>query len=187
MAHNSIKEKGFALLYSILLAGAVLAIGVILMNIITKQLVYSSLNNQSELAYYYDANSGRECLQHYADKYPSTATEYVNGPFYKRTGPATFDFSPEVTFNCFEQPVTMTQTPVGGNKVSYTATPVNLPDKSKIEMTVTFNKDCLAHLPACTGTALEDKNRVVMKATGSSGAIGSDRSTRRVAIAIKSN
>lgn len=38
------------------------------MNIITKQLVFSSLSRNSETSFYYAANSGRECLKHYLDQ-----------------------------------------------------------------------------------------------------------------------
>lgn len=60
-------KKGFALLYAILLSGALLTIGVILMNIITRQLIFSSINRNSETSYYYLANTGRECLRYYLD------------------------------------------------------------------------------------------------------------------------
>ena len=53
---------GFALLYAILLTGTILVVGVLLMNIITKQLIYSSIGKNSETAYYYVANSIRECV-----------------------------------------------------------------------------------------------------------------------------
>jgi len=62
------KNNGFALLYAILLTGAILSVGVILMNIITKQIIFSSVMRNSENSYYYAANSGRECLKHYINK-----------------------------------------------------------------------------------------------------------------------
>ena len=58
------KKQGFALLYAILISGVIALIGVLLVNIITKQLVFSSLARDSEISYYYLANSGRECLEY---------------------------------------------------------------------------------------------------------------------------
>ncbi len=57
-------KKGFALLYAILLTSAVLIVGVALINIITRQLILSSLNRNSQTAYY-NANSIANCLRFY--------------------------------------------------------------------------------------------------------------------------
>ena len=113
-------KKGFALLYAILLSGAVLAVGVILMNIITKQLSYSSINQKSEVSYYYAANSGRECLEYYAGRKP---TDY----FYKETADGV-NFKDEASFRCLSVDVVMVK---GGNENNVT---FNLKDNVPISV-----------------------------------------------------
>ncbi|MFA6274665.1 MAG: hypothetical protein WCX70_00710, partial [Candidatus Paceibacterota bacterium] len=58
------KNKGFTLLYAILLTSAVLVVGVSLINIITRQLILTSLNKNSQIAYY-NARSVVDCLNYY--------------------------------------------------------------------------------------------------------------------------
>lgn len=177
------RNKGFALLYAILLSGALLLVGVILMNIITKQLVYSSINKKSEASYYYAANSGRECLMHYAinnaeeDDFDPSIPHFYNN--------ADYSFLASNTFSCFERSITMTRKSDDGNKVVYeTDSPVLL-DDNKIDLKVTFNRACLDidPLTLCEGDQLEDKNSVVAWSLGSSNTTGL-RSTRRLAILV---
>ncbi len=54
-------QSGFALLYAVLLTGVILAIGLGLSSILTKQIVLSSIGSNSQVAYY-AANSGKECV-----------------------------------------------------------------------------------------------------------------------------
>jgi len=61
------KKSGFALLYAILLTSVVLVVGVALINIITRQLILTSLNRNSQIAYY-NATSVRHCLDFYDEK-----------------------------------------------------------------------------------------------------------------------
>lgn len=61
------QKKGFALLYAILLTSAVLIVGVSLINMITRQLVLTSLNRNSQIAYY-NSRSMTECLDFYLTK-----------------------------------------------------------------------------------------------------------------------
>ena len=53
-------NKAFVLLYAVLVASVVLAIGFSLANIITKQIILSSLGQSSRIAYY-AADGGRDC------------------------------------------------------------------------------------------------------------------------------
>ncbi|MFA6416342.1 MAG: hypothetical protein WCW56_02545 [Candidatus Paceibacterota bacterium] len=53
-------SKGFVLLYSLLVAGIVLAIGLSLSSIISKQITLSSIGKMSRVAYY-AADAGRDC------------------------------------------------------------------------------------------------------------------------------
>lgn len=57
---KSHSQSGFALLYAVLLTSVILAIGLGLSSIITKQIVLSSTGASSQLAYY-AANTGKEC------------------------------------------------------------------------------------------------------------------------------
>lgn len=58
------KEKGFTLLYAVLVSSLVLAIGVSIMSIAFKQLILSSTGRESQYAFY-NANSGTECALFY--------------------------------------------------------------------------------------------------------------------------
>jgi hypothetical protein len=53
--------SGFALLYAVLLTGVILAIGLGLSSILTKQIILSSIGSNSQVAYY-AANTGKECV-----------------------------------------------------------------------------------------------------------------------------
>lgn len=64
---KSNRKKGFALLYAVLLTSAVLVVGVSLINIITQQLVLTSLNKNSQIAYY-NARSVVNCLNFFEEK-----------------------------------------------------------------------------------------------------------------------
>lgn len=58
--NNIFNNKGFVLLYALLVAGIVLAIGMSLSGIISKQIQLSSIGKMSRIAYY-AADSGRNC------------------------------------------------------------------------------------------------------------------------------
>lgn len=58
---NKTKERGFVLLYSILVSGIILSVGLSLGNILYKQVLLSSVAKSSIFAYY-AADSGRECV-----------------------------------------------------------------------------------------------------------------------------
>ena len=55
-------NQGFVILYAVLVAGVISLGGVILANIITKQLILSSIGKESQIAYY-AANAGDECAR----------------------------------------------------------------------------------------------------------------------------
>lgn len=55
-------NKGFVLLYALLVASIVLVIGLTLSNIILKQLIISSISREMNAAYY-ASNAGRECIR----------------------------------------------------------------------------------------------------------------------------
>lgn len=56
-------ERGFVLLYAVLVAGVVLIGGVLLSSIISKQLILSTIGRESQFAYY-AANAGDECAKY---------------------------------------------------------------------------------------------------------------------------
>ncbi len=69
------KKSGFALLYAILLTSVVLVVGVALINIITRQLILTSLNRNSQIAYY-NATALRNCIDFYDSKEYFIQTSY---------------------------------------------------------------------------------------------------------------
>jgi len=62
---NFKSNRAFVLLYAVLVASVVLAIGFSLANIITKQIILSSLGQSSRVAYY-AADGGRNCGRFWA-------------------------------------------------------------------------------------------------------------------------
>lgn len=56
------KNNGFVILYAVIITTVVLVVGVSLMNIMTKQLVLSSISRNAKVSYY-AALSGRECAE----------------------------------------------------------------------------------------------------------------------------
>lgn len=143
------QQKGFALLYAILLTGAILSVGVILMNIITKQLLFSSINRNSEISYYYAANSGRECLQYVAKNNSDSFYEFLNEN--------NVSFKQSATFTCFGESIKMEKDSVPGNIIAYKGK-LDL-DKTTIDLSIKFNKSCLLH----EGPCLNDSNGKIFK------------------------
>ena len=180
--NNNYYQNGFALLYAILLSGAVLTVGVILMNIITKQLVYSSVNRNSELAYYYAANSGRECLDYFANQNSSN--------FYRRRPGGGYNFKSGVSLTCLAQSLPIqfsgpnpdSSIPSNPDLKIYTATDIIF-DNSIVTLTVIFNQRCLDDPSVCDAeTELTKRYGAVMIADGSS---SGGRIAKRTAIAVK--
>ena len=56
------KSEGFVILYAVIITTVVLVVGVSLMNIMTKQLVLSSISRNAKISYY-AALSGRDCAE----------------------------------------------------------------------------------------------------------------------------
>jgi len=73
--HSS--SRAFVLLYSLLVASIVLAIGMSLATIISKQIILSSIGKMSRIAYY-AADSGRDCAFFWAVKYGATVSKAIN-------------------------------------------------------------------------------------------------------------
>ncbi len=77
MNKKSSPARAFVLLYSLLVASIVLAIGMSLATIISKQIILSSIGKMSRIAYY-AADSGRDCAFFWAVKYGSTVPSLIN-------------------------------------------------------------------------------------------------------------
>jgi hypothetical protein len=158
------RSRGFALLYSLLLSGAVLSVGVILMNIITKQLVFSSISRNSEVSYYYLANSGRECLRYYGNDF------YTVG--FNDSGEREFSFNNEsLSFKCFEQDVNLAiddTAPSDYPKLTWRGEV----DGKEVELSAQFNRGCLTRVPGSCDQqddGLIGVNKAVFRASGSEG------------------
>ncbi len=193
-------EKGFALLYAILLTGAVLTVGVILMNIITKQLIFSSLNRNSEVSYYYLANSGRECLRYFVNK-KSTVFYKVEVSEDEEGDPInTIVFKENPQINCFvnqsgqSENISLIIDNANQQKPTYcssqdgsTCGEVQVKDgliNRKIKLTVQFNKSCMPGGSGCGGTQLIDRAKAVMTSEGYSNEVVSGRTTKRTAVSV---
>lgn len=163
------QQKGFALLYAILLTGAILSVGVILMNIITKQLLFSSLNRESEATYYYLANSGRECVEKIVENNSLVGLDddlnaYIN------SGP--------VNLNCFDRNDIILSLEGGKTFVARNIEVNGSPDK-KVDFSVTVNINCLNEDPSCVQSG-KDSYSYFAQVDGYSGS--SNRAVRRTAI-----
>jgi len=174
-------HKGFALLYAILLAGAVLSIGMILMDIITKQLVLSSINRNSEISYYYSAHSGRECLKYYIS---NTDEFYIDED-------GTINYFPNPTLRCLGADsalgITMTQIEsTDPNKIIYTSSGnISLSNGTAVFLKVEFRKACQLKRQDCTGETAIDKAWAIAQADGFNLAdLNNPRATKRTAISV---
>ena len=166
------KNKGFALLYAILLSGSMLLIGILLMDIITKQLVFSSLNRDSDAVYYYLANSGRECLINaindgqFIDRTPDGFTRTV------KAGPVSID--------CFGlsnvdlEPVT---------NDTFLAQNIDV-DGKKVDLQVQVNGSCIDG-GVCGGSGLIENYHYVATASGyGAGSTLGGRTVKRTVIFV---
>lgn len=104
---SSKAKKGFALLYSVLIASILLAIGLAIFNITIKELLLSSLGRDSQFAFY-AADTGAECALYWDFKGNAFATsssssiecagqiiEEMGGEGYGIPSVFTLDLSPE--------------------------------------------------------------------------------------------
>lgn len=171
------QKQGFALLYAILLTGAILTVGVILMNIITKQLIFSSLNRQSELSYYYIASTARECLIKDTITYKFVSLDESSDPPRFIVNPDT-----QVTINCFGKDLLLTKT----NPYTFALDDFAIDDEgNKVNLSVQINASCLnggeSCQPVVSGQDLVvDKYRYFGKADGYSGS--GDRMAKRTVV-----
>lgn len=170
------KNKGFALLFAILLSGAVLTIGIILMNIITKQLVFSSLSKESEITYYYLANSGRECLSLQKNNF-----RYSDGLEY-------FPIQEDVTVNCLDKDIVLSYSS-GQGFVTYTKENIEF-DGKFLSFKVQVNSACLnGEEVGCDNNNGEDeiidRYSYVMIVEGYSGESGANRTVKRTAVYVE--
>jgi hypothetical protein len=169
---NLKRKKGFALLYAILLTGAILTIGVALMNIITKELIYSSVSRNSEVSFYYIANSGKECLLYHN-------ITGVFAPYNRATGK--FELaSTGFSISCFGQPISMTK---NGAEFIFSGN-IDIDGQSRlVNLSIYKNIPCLND-GDCSGPALKDRFGTVIRVDGFSGVSGSGRLTKRTIVSV---
>jgi len=126
------KKSGFALLYAILLTSVVLVVGVALINIITRQLILTSLNRNSQIAYY-NATSVRHCLDFYDEK------EYFIEETYGPDGDSIKTINQAGDIECLGGPIQLTWLPPDGN--IYKATNSSNFETGSFDFSYAINKD----------------------------------------------
>ena len=166
------RKKGFALLYAILLTGAILTIGVALMNIITKELVYSSVSRNSEVSFYYIANSGKECLLHH--NITGVFAPYnLDTEEYELAGTG-------FSINCFGEEIPMIK---NGAEFSFSGN-IDIDGQPRlVNLSIYKNIPCL-NGGMCSGPALKDRFGTVIRVDGFSGVSGSGRLTKRTIVSV---
>lgn len=168
------QKNGFALLYAILLSAVVLMIGVSLMNIIAKQLLFSSFSRGSENSYYYVANSLISCLNNKANTfYQETRDE--KGKLIKVE--AKLD---KKSIKCFGQTLAINGPELKNSVYTYTdngTQDLQINGKNyKVGFSLAMNIDCIGNFlsfpstpncdPRSTNGDLTKKNKFVIIATG---------------------
>jgi len=173
-------KTGFALLYAILLSGTVLVVGVLLMNIITKQLVYSSIGKNSEMAYYYVANSIRECV-YYQDYVNNAFTAFQSGVASVKSGNPSFSCpGGDLTFSVGNKVA------AGSNIYKYSLSGQSLViggHNYKVDVDVYRNYGCENQVStACLGSNLYNRNSTVIIVSGYSPS--GPRGVKRTAVRV---
>lgn len=133
------KKSGFALLYAILLTSVVLVVGVALINIITRQLILTSLNRNSQIAYY-NATSVRHCLDFYDEK------EYFIEETYNSYGDPIKTINPADKIECFGRPIALSWLSSDGN--IYKATNSSNFETGSFDFSYAINKNLVDNLEA---------------------------------------
>ena len=180
--YSANNKRAFALLYAVLISGVVLAVGVSLMDIITKQLVFSSISKSSESAYYYAAYSGANCL-YYLDSQDDFMTCRPRHGLIPASCAPTNPYPGSL--NCFN-PVITPGPPVSlGSGQWRISIPADLPSKPSdafdlpsspagnfsLSMTIYKNTNCILgrmtnHSYQCTGPNLIDRKGTVIVVDG---------------------
>jgi len=131
------KKSGFALLYAILLTSVVLVVGVALINIITRQLILTSLNRNSQIAYY-NATSVRHCLDFYDEK------EYFIEETYGPDGEPIKDINQAGSIECLGSSIGLSWTLPDGN--IYKATNSSNFETGSFDFSYAINKNLVDNL-----------------------------------------
>lgn len=121
---SSDNKKGFVLLYAVLAVTVILAVGLLLTNIITKQILLSTTGRDSQFAYY-AADSMRECVFYWHIEKGAFGYIEENNFINK-------DYSNPVqtvpyTINCFDKDIEVNDNS-GGN---FELAPINITSGSK--------------------------------------------------------
>lgn len=110
-------KKGFVILYAVIISTVVLIVGVSLMNIMTKQLVLSSISRSAKVSYY-AAQAGRDCAEFWKENQAMGGDNHFGGmKIDSETGTVTFEDAPygEQTIKCLgTTPTKFTPENIGG-------------------------------------------------------------------------
>ncbi|MCX6713585.1 MAG: hypothetical protein NTV48_00565, partial [Candidatus Vogelbacteria bacterium] len=172
------------LLFAILISGVVSIVGILLINIVTKQLIFSSVNRDSEISYYYLANSGRECLEY---NLASNLSSFFKKPLIFAGHPRVYNvvFQSPPTLSCFgTDDVVLLVDDTDSEVPIYSTNNVLVSDGSVsryVDFQVQFNKKCI--LGDCVGDSLLDKSIAVMTVNGYNLKSG-PRATKRTAVSM---
>lgn len=104
------KNKGFTVLFAVIVSALVLAIGISIANITLKQIRISSLGRESQIAFY-SADSGAECVM-----------------YYDLVGEAFGTSSPTVPIHCFGEERAVIFDPLGEGDNEHATTTIVIND-----------------------------------------------------------
>jgi hypothetical protein len=128
------RDQGFVILYAVLLTTITLAIGLLLLAVIAKQIQLSSIEKNSQLAYY-AADAGRQCALYYDAPTQNRFGRVVDGGAAKTyEAPANSD-----NINCFDKNFSVTvsgQTFTFFQEITYTQSAMKACVSVKVEKDV---------------------------------------------------
>ena len=148
-------QKGFVVLFAVLVSSIVLAIALGIADVALKEIVFSSQANYSHVAFF-AADTGLECGLYHNRTTPS--------PFLETTGSPT---SSPVTMLCAGQSVTSATPTVTGSGVAKYIFQLSLPDTS-IPITGSVRPEC----------AIITVTKNIVDATSNPGTLGTDIESR---------
>ena len=108
MKKDNLNNDGFVLLYAVLVTMVVVTVGVLMINIVTRQIVLSSVARNSQVAFY-AANAGVECVTYWnSQKLFGFDTETENG------GSIFIAPTEQIDFACGDSNISISNTSISG-------------------------------------------------------------------------
>jgi hypothetical protein len=124
---NNKEKKGFAVLFSVMLASFLITLGISIFSISLKEIMITTSTRDSQIAYY-AADSARECVLYADVKKGSFPPCFDNeGNFIDCTGQTIPNINPTVVCNGISETVPFTHPPYLSSSVYYTGESV-IPD-----------------------------------------------------------